>query len=106
MCRSLFIQNEKVDTISRIPPIASNQFYYTHYHILPNYYTFYDIIGLNIAISIRRASYSASTCHPLAMGRNPRSSSILTLVAWRSPRASSYQCTRREIATWVVTDVI
>ena len=57
MCRALFIQNEKVYAIRRIPPISSDQFSFptyaqlnTHYHILPNYYTFYDIsMGLNIA---------------------------------------------------------
>ena len=104
----------KVDTIRRIPPISSNQFSFpacsqlnTNYHLLPNYYTFYGfIIGLHIAIYIRRASYSASTCHPHTMGSNPPSSSLLPLAAWRSRRVSLYRCTRREIATWVVTDII
>ena len=71
MCRASFIQNEKVDTIRRIPPISSYQFFaaYTRlntHHPLPNYYTLYDTIGLNVAVSIRSASYFASTCHPLA----------------------------------------
>ena len=76
-----------------------------HYHLLPNYYTFYDIIiELHIAVSICRASYSASTCHPHAMGSNPPSS-LLPLATWRFRRASLYRCTRREIAPWVVTDI-
>ena len=82
MSGALFIQNEKDDTVRRTPPISSNQFPFpaysqlnTNYHVLPNYYTSYGIIielhiELHIAISTRRASYSASTCHPHAMGSN------------------------------------
>ena len=106
------IQNEKIDTIRRIRPISCNQFSFpeysqlnTNYHLYPTIIP-YGIIGLRIAISTRRASYSASTCHPHAMGSNPPSSSLLPLAVWRSRRASLYRCTRREIATWVVIDII
>ena len=103
--------------IRRIPPISSNQLSFpayaqlnTHYHPLPNYCTFYGIIiGLHISISIR-ASYSASTCHPLAMGRNPPSSPLLPLAAWRSRRASLDRCTRREISrprwSWILSEKV
>ena len=50
--------------------------------------------------------YIYSPCHPHAMGSNPPSSFLLPLVAWRSRKASLYRCTRREIATWVVTDIV
>ena len=103
MSRALFIQNEKVDAIRRMPPISPSQFSFpaysqlnTNYHVLSSYFTFYGIIiGLHIAISARRASYSASTCHPHAMGNNPPSSSLLPLAAWRSHRPSLYRCARR-----------
>ena len=74
--------------------------------------TFYPIIipcmvsSLGYTLLYRRTSYSASTCHPHAIGSNPPSSSFLPLAAWRSRRASLYRCTRRKIATWVVTDII
>lgn len=42
-------------------------------------------LGYTLLFSILCASYSASTtCHPHAMGRNPPSSSLLPLAAWRS----------------------
>ena len=87
MCRALFIQNEKADVIHRIPPTSSNRFSFPactplnmHPHHLPRYLTYY--------VSIRHASYSASTFHPHAMGNSPPSSSLLPLAAWRSRRAS------------------
>ena len=54
MSRALFIQNEKVETIRRIPPISSNQFSFpacsqlnTNHHFLPDYYlyTFYGVVN-------------------------------------------------------------
>ena len=104
MCRALFNRNETADIYHRIPLTSSNLFSfpaYTHLnmhpHHLPKYFTLY--------VSIRHASYSASTFHPHAMGSSPPSSSLLPLAAWRSRRASLYRCTLREIATWVVTDM-
>ena len=68
MCRALFIQNEKVDTIRRIAPISSNQFAVpaytqlnTHYHLLPNYYTFYGII-MRSFIAYRQKSLFIPGC--------------------------------------------
>ena len=42
---------------------------------------------------------------PLIGIRSPPSS-LLPLAAWRSLRESLYRCTQREIATWVVADII
>ena len=43
---------------------------------------------------------------PPRLGSNPPISPFLPLAAWRSHRAGLYRCTRREIATWVVTNII
>ena len=50
--------------------------------------------------------YLASMCEPHAIGITPPSSSPFSLVAWRSRNASLYRWTRREIATWEVTEII
>ena len=44
--------------------------------------------------------------HPQVIGHSPPAFSTLPLAAWRSLRASLYLCTRCEIVTWVVTEII
>lgn len=116
MCRALFIWNEQASAIHPIPLliliISPYQLSFpeytqlnTYYHTLPIYCTCYDIkIGSHIATYMRFASYSASMLHPHAIRSSHPSSSLLPQAAWRSRRTSLYQCTRREIATWLITD--
>ena len=73
---------------------------------------FYGIIGLHTATLLPGVCLFAvgptPRLHatPMPMRSNPPSSSLLPVAAWRSRRASLDQCTRRETATWVVTDII
>ena len=111
MSRALFIRSEKVDTIRRIPNLIQSillRFVFSiEYELLP-FTQLLDLVWYHhwvthFYIYIRRASYSASTCHLDVMGSTLRPP---TFFLWRSHRASLYRCTRREIATWVVTDII
>ena len=53
-----------------------------------------------------RLPYYSSTLHPRIIGRAaPVSSLLLLLAAWESLSASLYRRIRRDIATWVVTEV-
>ena len=68
MCRASFIQDEKVYSIRRTPPTSPNLFSLpaytqlnTHYHLLPNYYTFYGII-MRSFIAYRQKSLFIPGC--------------------------------------------
>ena len=50
--------------------------------------------------------YPASMYQPHAIGSRLPSSSLLPLEVWRSRNASLYRWTRREIATWEVSEII
>ena len=50
-------------------------------------------------------SCSLSTYHLRVIARSPPASYPLPLAAWRSLRANWYLCTRRKIATWVVSAI-
>ena len=52
-----------------------------------------------------RLPYSSSMFHPHVIGINTPVSSLL-LAAWPSVSAMLYRCARREIATWVVTEMM
>ena len=112
MCWAFFIQNAQSIEYHQSHPINSpslriiNRIRTTTFYPINIPSMVSSLVDTLLYLFDMLSMYSASTSHPHAMGSNPLSSYLLPLAAWWSRRASLYRCTRREIATWVVADII